>query len=193
MNRLRALLTGTASVARKFLPYCLQSKACILVALLVTAALAPARAQQVTQAQAKSGKYQAYQAWLRGSNSLLQYSPADQSDSLSQYAAKCDAATGIQVPSFSCGNGVEVPGQGTRPWIPDMGIKCDRPNVLNNQCDPGSKFQVLPGRSADAVAVAHCRKVGLSVQDTQYNDIAVIQYNKKNGALCFYQALGGGP
>jgi len=61
--------------------------------------------------------------------------------------------------------------------------------VLNGACDPGSKFQVLPGQTADAVAVAHCRKVGLATNNTIYNDIAVIQYNKKNGAVCFYQAL----
>lgn len=64
---------------------------------------------------------------------------------------------------------------------------CDRPNVLNASCDPGSKFQVL-AQTPDAAAVAHCRKHDLSAG--HYGDIAIIQYNKSNGAVCFYQALG---
>jgi hypothetical protein len=140
-----------------------------------------------TQAQAQSGLYQAEQAWLR--RMVIRSSVSGQHDTLSEYAKKCDAATGIHVPQFSCENGREVPGQGTIPASGGNATHCDQPNVLNGQCDPGSKFQVLPGRSADAVAVAHCRKVGLPINGNLYNDIAVIQYNKKNGALCFYQAL----
>jgi hypothetical protein len=41
----------------------------------------------------------------------------------------------------------------------------------------------------DVAIVGHCRKKGNA--DQQYGDIAVIQYNKKNGAICFYQALQG--
>jgi len=67
---------------------------------------------------------------------------------------------------------------------------CDNPNVLNQECDAGSRFQVLV-QTADAAAVGHCRKNGKRpVGESKYNDIAVIQYNKTNGALCFYQALG---
>jgi hypothetical protein len=43
----------------------------------------------------------------------------------------------------------------------------------------------------DVAIVGHCRKKGNA--DHQYGDIAVIQYNKKNGAICFYQALAGDP
>jgi len=69
---------------------------------------------------------------------------------------------------------------------------CDNPNVLNQECDAGSRFQVLV-QTADAAAVGHCRKNGRRpVGNSQYNDIAVIQYNKANGALCFYQALSQG-
>src|SRR6188472_2091983 len=63
--------------------------------------------------------------------------------------------------------------------------RCDNPNVLNNACDPGSKFKVLV-RTADAIAVANCRKEG-QIDDNKFADIAVIQYNKANGAVCFYQ------
>jgi hypothetical protein len=106
-------------------------------------------------------------------------------DTLSEYAAKCDLATGIHVPKFSCDQGVEVPGQG---FVP-RGTLCPTPNVLNERCDPGSKFQVLV-QTEDAAAVAHCRKDGLEISGSDYNDVAVIQYNKKNGAVCYYQALG---
>ena len=104
---------------------------------------------------------------------------------LAEYALACDIATGIKVPAFNCDNGVSVPGQGNVP----RGTMCDQPNVLNGVCDPGSRFQVLPGSTADAVAVAHCRRDGQPVDGPFFNDIAVIQYNKKNGAICFYQAL----
>jgi hypothetical protein len=64
---------------------------------------------------------------------------------------------------------------------------CDRPNRLNRECDPGSRFQVLTNTTA-AYVVAHCRKRGAGAG--LFKDIAVIQYNKKTGATCFYQALG---
>jgi hypothetical protein len=50
--------------------------------------------------------------------------------------------------------------------------------------DPGSRFQVLDATN-DAIVVAHCRKKN---GGDKYGDIAVIQYNKKNGATCFYQS-----
>ena len=110
-------------------------------------------------------------------------------DTLINYAKKCDTATGITVPAFNCANGVLIPEQGNTPATTRNTSFCNRPNVLNGMCDPGSRFQVLPGRTADAVAVALCRKRGLKITGERYNDIAVIQHNKKNGATCFYQAL----
>ncbi len=63
--------------------------------------------------------------------------------------------------------------------------RCDAPSALGHSCDLGSSFQVL-ARTADAIAVANCRQSGHIVDD-RYADVAVIQYNRKNGALCFYQ------
>ena len=166
--------------------------------------------RSITQSQAQSVLYQALQAWRariapRAPVSGQRRDPlsiSGQSDSLKEYAIKCDDATGIKVPGFSCSAGTEIKGQGNIPADtcarPVAGVTCapadlphcDQPNVLNGECDPGAKFQVLPGRTADAVAVAHCRKNGLDKDSSEYNDIAVIQYNKQNGALCFYQALG---
>jgi len=71
-------------------------------------------------------------------------------------------------------------------WAPANMDFCDRPNVLNDQCDPGSRFQVL-AQTGDATAVAHCRKEHYGAG--RWGDIAVIQYNKKTGGICFYQAL----
>jgi FG-GAP-like repeat len=105
------------------------------------------------------------------------------SDTLQEYAAKCDAAVGLHVPAFNCdATGAASPdGQTT-----NGAGKCATPNVLNHACDPGSKFQVL-AQNADASIVAHCRKQNQGAGF--FGDIAVIQYNKKTGATCFYQAL----
>jgi hypothetical protein len=114
---------------------------------------------------------------------LLSATPAV-SDPLQDYAGLCNDAIGVPVPDFDCDAGTEVPGQGT---TFNAGSKCDQPNRLNRVCDPGSRFQVLT-RTADVFTVAHCRKENGPAGD--YGDIAVIQYSRKNGATCFYQALG---
>jgi hypothetical protein len=107
--------------------------------------------------------------------------PAVLSQSLPQYAAACDAAISVTVPDFNCDAGTPVP---TTNYLNN---KCDRPNRLKQECDPGSRFQVI-SNTASAYVVAHCRKQGHS--DGRYGDIAVIQHNKQNGSTCFYQALG---
>jgi hypothetical protein len=124
-------------------------------------------------------------AFPRNGTALADAGGPDQTtDDLGTYAAECKKATGITIPDFSCLDGEEVPNQ---TMTPD-GL-CSAPNVLIGECDPGSRFQVLKGRTRDAVAVAHCRKRGAPRNRPLFNDIAIIQYNKKNGAICFYQAL----
>lgn len=105
-------------------------------------------------------------------------------ETLEQYAAKCDLATGVTVPDFDCDAGSEVP------TTHFANFSCDRPNQLYQACDPGSRFQVL-ANTTDALVVAHCRKQGQAAG--QYGDIAVIQYNRNNGATCFYQSNLSGP
>jgi hypothetical protein len=107
-------------------------------------------------------------------------------DELQDFAAQCDKAVGVSVPDFDCDAGTEVPGQGNVFSGNQPGATCDEPNRLNKQCDPGSRFQVLIN-SDSAYVVAHCRKEG--GDPGMYGDIAVIQYSRKNGATCFYQAL----
>src|SRR3954463_2367820 len=85
-------------------------------------------------------------------------------DSLEAYSQKCNQATGTTVPDFVCDSGTEVP---VTNFIDG---KCDRPNRLNQVCDPGSKFQVLTN-TADAAVVAHCRKKNNAAG--QFGDIAV--------------------
>jgi hypothetical protein len=106
------------------------------------------------------------------------------SDTLEQFAAKCDAAIGVTVPDFNCDaeTASEPPGNDI-----DADGKCQQPNQLHQECDPGSKFQVLT-RTDDAYVVAHCRKQHHAAG--RFGDIAVIQYNRHTGATCFYQALG---
>jgi hypothetical protein len=105
------------------------------------------------------------------------------SDTLEEYASKCDREIGVTVPDFVCDDGTLVP------TTHHANGKCDRPNVLNRECDPGSRFQVLANTSK-AYVVAHCRKQENGAG--KFGDIAVIQHNKQNGATCFYQALEPG-
>jgi len=98
---------------------------------------------RIREAYRDSVLHRTKQAFARAPRLLSHGS--DGYEALSEYARKCDAATGITVPRFSCGNGTEVPGQETQ-----GGKACQRPNVLNHECDLGSRFQVLPGRTQDA-------------------------------------------
>lgn len=118
-------------------------------------------------------------------------SAASAGDTLREYALKCEEATGLSVQDFNCDSGTEVPDTHPSSTPAKYGATetCDRPNHLNKECDPGSRFQVLKS-TADGFAVAHCRKKGRAKGDGKYKDIAVIQHNLKNGATCFYQALG---
>jgi hypothetical protein len=110
-------------------------------------------------------------------------------ESLASYARTCkNAMGGIDVPSFDCTKGVEVPdtqGDG----LPYPSETCDRPNVLNGKCDPGSKFQVLVDQlnanNQRVVMVAHCRHKGSSAD--KFKDVAVIAYNTATGDTCFFQ------
>jgi hypothetical protein len=101
-------------------------------------------------------------------------------DPLQDFAQQCDAAIGISVSDFVCDAGTLVPD--THP----VQNSCDRPDQLNQDCDPGSHFQVL-ANTPNAFVVGHCRKRGNAAG--RFGDIAVIQHNRISGATCFYQAL----
>ncbi len=120
----------------------------------------------------------------------LLMSPALRAETLQHFAQQCDIETGVSVPAFDCDdpNATEVPmthAHFNTPGNPSSGVAtCDRPNRLNQVCDPGSRFHVLV-RKPDSFVVAHCRKKG--GQPGLYGDIAVIQHNSTTGATCFYQ------
>ncbi len=103
------------------------------------------------------------------------------SDTLKEYDDKCTKAIGEAVPTFDCNSGTLVPTTNA------SGGSCDRPNVLNGECDPGSYFKVIKNSEKVAI-VAMCRKKGNDATQELYGDIAVIQHNKETGATCFYQA-----
>jgi hypothetical protein len=71
-------------------------------------------------------------------------------------------------------------------WTAANTFTCDRPNALNDACDPGSTFQILQ-QTGDATVVANCRKEGYG--PGRWGDVAIIQYNKKTGGMCVYQTL----
>ena len=92
---------------------------------------------------------------------------------------------GYALLDFHCDAGSLVD-EGNLPgwWFP-LGA-CDRPNVLNGVCDEGSRFQMIPTGKPDIYVAAHCRKKGNAAGF--YGDVAVIEYNTKTGATCFYQS-----
>lgn len=120
-------------------------------------------------------------------------------ESLPWMAHKCAAAMGnygngkpIEVTGFNCNDGVEVPD--THPNGGGFPFQvCDRPNVLNGECDPGSRFQVLVDTENTAkqrvTIVAHCRHRN---KGTDYGDVAVIAHNFGTGDTCFFQDKNSG-
>lgn len=107
-------------------------------------------------------------------------------ETLKEYADKCTAEIGVAVPAFNCQTFEVAQKEGNS----HGSGPCDFPNRLNRECDPGSRIKILHNDDNVAI-VASCRKVGADtdINNSIYNDIAVIQQNKKNGATCFYQAL----
>ncbi len=107
-----------------------------------------------------------------------------------EYTAACVTALELNGPedlAFDCDDpdkSVEVPD--THP----NGANCDRPNVLNGECDKESRFQVVrdvetKDRRGRVQIVAHCRKRGHG--PGQFEDIAMIGYNSVTGDTCFWQ------
>jgi hypothetical protein len=104
----------------------------------------------------------------------------------------CDKQIGVSVPEFTCDTLVTAANQHAikssfvKGQEKDSSGDCNTPAMLRNSCDPGSTVGVLYN-SPDVQISASCRT---SPSGSGYNDIAVIQYNRNNGASCFYQALG---
>ena len=118
---------------------------------------------------------------------LLSFCQLSSAETLKEYADKCTAEIGVAVPAFNCQTFELSQGEGS-----SFGTgPCHFPNRLNRKCDPGSRIKILHN-DPNVSIVASCRKDGedTDINDPFYNDIAVIQQNKKNGATCFYQALG---
>ncbi|RYZ83542.1 MAG: hypothetical protein EOP04_19785 [Proteobacteria bacterium] len=123
-----------------------------------------------------------------------------QSQSVQEYARECAKAVGGGVPAFSCKQGALIP---IKNYANDS--TCDNPAFLSgvsNGCIQRSRFGKLtptdlqPGTSADDIEIRFlCRHYLLpsnpSDYDERFDDIAVIQTNKKTGATCFYQSSTG--
>jgi hypothetical protein len=116
-------------------------------------------------------------------------------DTLQEYARKCMAAmNNVAIPGFVCDDdgaqrGHTASTEPLRQGAPGA-VSCDAPNVLNGECDAGSKFHMLHrNNNNDGIYIAaHCRKQEHA--PGEFGDIAMIAYNAKTGATCFFQALG---
>lgn len=109
-------------------------------------------------------------------------------EDLEVYSQKCDNIIGVSVPDFNCNDGALIP------TTNHLNNNCDRPNRLDEECDPDSRYLTLYSDSdVDIVAVCRRKKENNRIND-MYGDIAVIQTRKTGtnaGATCFYQALEG--
>lgn len=121
--------------------------------------------------------------------SLSTYSAVSSALTVQEYAKQCEKETGLIVPDFNCDEGTLVPTTGGTSTY--LGT-CDHPNKLNEQCDPGSKFQMI-SNTFQGYVLAHCRKQGNTSTPTNYRDVAIIQHNNITGATCFYQGALGDP
>ncbi len=106
---------------------------------------------------------------------------------------ECDNQIGVSIPEFTCedlGNfkKYEPPGI-TSSLVGGQGNgsgDCKYPGLLAGNCAPGSTVAVLY-ESPDVQIVASCR---IPPGENYYDDVAVIQHNRNNGATCFLQAHG---
>ena len=103
---------------------------------------------------------------------------------------RCDEEIGATVPAFSCTD------DSIGMIAPKLmhGDTCEKPEDLNARCVHMSRIGRLNSGNPDVDIVFSCRKdpdKNLHKGDKGVNfwDIAVIQYNKKNGKTCFYQYL----
>jgi hypothetical protein len=130
---------------------------------------------------------------------LFSASNAYAQQSLQDYARECAKAVGGGVPAYSCKDGALIPITNYR-----SDSSCDNPAFLHvgNACIQHSRFgkltptNVQPGFNADDIEIRFlCRHYQLPNNTADYNerydDIAVIQTNKKTGATCFYQSPTG--
>jgi len=125
-----------------------------------------------------------------------------QAQSLRDYGREC-ARQVVEVPSFSCADGVPVPIT-VNGKVPDRytpGMLCDRPSMLppdagqttDGQCVPNSRALLL--RDDDVAQIsAFCRQKMIRPADSPlYDEIDVIAHNVRNGRTCWFQATLPGP
>lgn len=104
------------------------------------------------------------------------------------YARDCAEALG-PIPGFDCETeAVEIPVTVDGKPV-DVEVElCDRPNLLERSCVPGSRVGKKAGETEDVTFVFVCRALD-DRRDVPYDDIALIGYNAETGATCYFQSL----
>lgn len=128
--------------------------------------------------------------------SLPAYGGSFYGDALLDYGKQCAEKMG-EIPEVDCirdgtiipthKNGVEITtDEQARTLLADG--KCDRPQLLSDNCSP---FSRLIHRQVGKVhTVIQCRRTSTVPKDsTDFQDVAIIQYDEESGSTCFFQAF----
>lgn len=108
------------------------------------------------------------------------------------YLQDCLTGVGLQaLPSFECADGVPLE-------TSMFGEACDAmAHLPDHGCAAGSRLGKLPLPNPDVSGVYVCRKYedeladsryGITLDNNQYSDIALIVHNQRNGKTCFFQS-----
>ncbi|MEQ1546313.1 hypothetical protein [Methyloglobulus sp.] len=119
---------------------------------------------------------------------IINWIPSE-AESIQYYAKQCNKIAGISINDFSCEDGKEIPIE-TKKNKDNLSQPCNNPSLLGkgNPCMTGSKLGMLTFND-DAIVIFICRKFNDSrATDGLYDEVAIIQHNKKSGATCWYQS-----
>lgn len=108
------------------------------------------------------------------------------------YARTCAEALG-PIPGFDCdteATAIPITVDGaTVEHTPEL---CDRPNLLEQSCVPGSRVGRKVGERPGVSFVYICRAL-YEDDEVPFDDVAMIGYDADSGATCFFQGLPEAP
>ena len=123
------------------------------------------------------------------------FAPIENAPAIVNYARRC-AEEISYVPTMNCLDGEIVPitVNGKEPENYPVGLKCDRPamldfvNLADSQCVPYSRIQKVSLKDPDTVGAMFCRRYKYREKDDKlFDDINIIIHRKSTGATCFFQ------
>ncbi len=122
--------------------------------------------------------------------------PAGTPQSRYAYAQACAVDIGTIPDGYDCTKGDLIPitKNGVPQSTPVADNSCDKPVKLGlsneGQCVPYTRLVDLsPANNKDVTIMAICRRYhGRPAANTQFDDLAIVAHNRKNGSTCFFQS-----